>query len=176
MLKKLMFVFLALAMSVIVITAAAVLATPVPLGTLSASSADPAGVHRAGKKSKKEAKARAASAAWDDAFNAGDVRRLMKLYTKDAVSMPPNLPALEGKAAIQADFEWFLGEFDADHRTTIVGLQIAGDWAIERGQYTMVATSKDGKVSFFESGRHIVVRKKSGKSWLVVWEIWNSDS
>jgi hypothetical protein len=60
----------------------------------------------------REAQVREASAAWDEAFNAENVAQLMELYAEDAVSMPPGAPALEGKDAIQSDFEFIFDNFD----------------------------------------------------------------
>lgn len=121
-----------------------------------------------------EAEVRAASAAWDEAFNAADLPQLMALYAEDAVSMPPNLPALEGKTAIEGDFEWVFDNFTAHHQTTVVDLEIAGDLAVEQGEYTMSFTPKDGSDPFSETGKHIVVRKKSTAGWQVIREIWNT--
>ena len=122
-----------------------------------------------------EAKVREASAAWDEAFNAADLERLMTLYAEDVVSMPPGFPALEGKAAVQADFEWFFDNFESHHETTIVSILISGNLAVERGEYAQTFTPKDGSEPFSETGKHIVVRKKSGNTWQVVREIWNTD-
>lgn len=123
-----------------------------------------------------EDEARAASVAWDDAFNAGDVGRLMALYADAPASMPYERPALEGKAAIEVDFEAFFKDFTPHHETTIVAVQVAGDWAIERGRYTLTATPKAGGDPFRETGKHIVIRKKMGAEWKIVWEIWNLDA
>lgn len=130
------------------------------------SDSDPAG---------QESKVRAASAAWDDAFNAADLERLMTLYVEDAVSMPPGLAALEGKTAIQDDFEWFFDNFESHHQTTIVNILISGNLAVERGEYAQTFTPKDGSEPFSETGKHIVVRKRSGNAWLVIREIWNAN-
>lgn len=122
-----------------------------------------------------EEQVRAASAAWDDAFNAGDLLRLMALYAEESVDMPPNLPALEGKTAIESDLQYILDEFTAHHQTSIIDIKIGGDLAIERANYAMTLTPKAGGEPMTEVGKHIVVRQKSGDEWKVVWEIWNSD-
>ncbi|MFQ5856965.1 MAG: YybH family protein [Anaerolineae bacterium] len=118
---------------------------------------------------------RDASAAWDDAFNAGDLPRLMELYTEEAVDMPPNLPALEGKAAVESDLQYILEEFTAHHETSIIDIKIGGDLAVERAGYTMTLTPKAGGDTVTEVGKHIVIRQKVGDEWKVLWEIWNSD-
>lgn len=122
-----------------------------------------------------EAQVRAASAAWDDAFNAADLERLMMLYAENVVSMPPGLAALEGKPAVQADFEWFFDNFESHHETTIVNILISENLAVERGEYIQTFTPKDGSDPFSEVGKHIVIRQKTGDSWQVVREIWNTN-
>ncbi|MFC1712923.1 YybH family protein [Candidatus Poribacteria bacterium] len=122
-----------------------------------------------------EDQVRTAALAWDDAFNAGDLARIMNLYANEIISMPPNLPAREGKAALQADFEYLLGEFDSHHETSTVGVMMSGDLAIERGRYTMTLTPKAGGETITEVGKHVMVRQKIGDEWKIVWEIWNTD-
>lgn len=119
----------------------------------------------------RESQIRAASKAWDEAFNAEDLSALMALYADGAVSMPPGYPALEGKEAIRQDFEYIFANFDWEHETTIVDLLMSGNVAVERGTYTM---SEGGEV--FEAGKHIVIRQKHGNAWLVVREIWNTNN
>lgn len=119
---------------------------------------------------------RAASAAWDEAHNSADVGALLELYDETAVSMPFDRPALEGRDAIAADLAAFFAEFNARHETTIVSLEVAGDWAIERGAYELLMEPKAGGERLAERGKHIVVRYRVGDAWLVHWEIWNRDA
>jgi uncharacterized protein (TIGR02246 family) len=118
---------------------------------------------------------REASAAWDEALNAADVGRLMQLYTHTPVSMPYNRPSIEGREAIEADFRELFANFNAHHKTTIVSLEILGDWAIEYGRYELTATPKAGGAPSRELGKHIVIRKKVDGQWKIHWEIWNTD-
>lgn len=118
---------------------------------------------------------RAASAAWDAAFNAGDLDQLVALYAEDAVDLPPGLPALEGIDAIAGDLQYIHDEFDAHHETSILEIKISGDLAIERANYTMTLTPKVGGDTIAEVGKHIIVRQKVGDEWLVLWEIWNTN-
>ena len=119
----------------------------------------------------RESQIREASKAWDEAFNAEDLDALMELYVEGAVSMPPGFPALEGKEAISQDFEYIFANFNWEHETTIVDLLMSGNVAVERGTYKMSDES-----GIIEEGKHIVVRQKHGRAWLVVREIWNMDS
>ena len=47
------------------------------------------------------ATAQTAAALWIDAYNAGEVDKIVALYTEDAVVMPTNVPALIGRTAIR---------------------------------------------------------------------------
>ena len=47
--------------------------------------------------------------AWRDAFNAGDLERLMTMYEPDAVLVPgPDAEPIQGHDAIAASLTWFL--------------------------------------------------------------------
>jgi ketosteroid isomerase-like protein len=118
---------------------------------------------------------RAASLAWDQEYNSGDIDALMDLYHDDVVSIPPGLPALVGKQALRADFEAFFEAYTATHQTTIAELEITGDLAVERATYTWSANARDGSGGFSETGRHIVIRKRVNGAWKVLWEIWNTN-
>ena len=117
----------------------------------------------------------AASAAWDEAFNSGDLKRLVARYQEDAVSMPPGVPALRGHKAIRADFKGFFEGNAVEHRTVNAVRYAAGDTVIERAEYTLTIRPKDGSAPIQEEGKHIVVyARQSDASWKVMWEIWNA--
>jgi uncharacterized protein (TIGR02246 family) len=116
----------------------------------------------------------AASEAWDAAFNAGEVDRLMGRYTPDAVSMPPGRPALVGRHAIAADFKAFFDGHSARHETLEPVREVMADTAIERAEYTM-EIHPDGGQAISEEGKHIVVYSRGDDGiWRVKWEIWNT--
>lgn len=115
----------------------------------------------------------AAAVAWDAAFNSEDLDAVMALYADGAVSMPPGFPARVGTPPIQADYEFIFENFDVHHETTVVQLEIHGSMAVERGEYVMTLTPADGSEAIVEIGKHMIVRRKVGATWLVVMEIWN---
>ncbi len=120
-----------------------------------------------------ETKIRNASAAWDMAFNAGDVDSLMDRYHESAVSMVPGHPASVGREAIRRDFESFFSENAGQHTTSIDEIVVSGDLAVERARYSMDITPKSGS-AIAERGKHIVVyRRNPDGTWQVLWEIWN---
>ena len=116
------------------------------------------------------------AALYPESLVRADAARLMEFYSDSAVSMPFNRPALEGKPAIEADFRQFFESFTAEHHTTIVGLEISGDMAVERGRYRITVAPKGRGIPAQETGKHIVVRKRVNGQWMILWEIWNTDT
>ena len=136
-------------------------ATLAAAGPLAADAADPAD------------EVRAASAAWDKAFNAENLDALMDRYHENAVSMAPGFPSSVGREAIRGDFEGLFAGNAARHATDIQDLLVRDDIAVERAHYTMEITPEGGDTAV-EQGKHIVVyRRDRDGAWRVLWEIWN---
>jgi uncharacterized protein (TIGR02246 family) len=123
-----------------------------------------------------EAAIRAATAAWNADYDAGDADALAAHYTEDAVLLPPDAPAASGRAAI--------GEYLAANSagTKSAGLKfnipgdgpvgISGDLAYESGSFNVT----DAAGSTVATGKYIgVFNKKDGK-WLLVRDTWNMDA
>src|SRR5215510_13463970 len=91
-----------------------------------------------------EAALKAATSTWIEAYNAGDVEKMVALYEEDAVLMPPHDSVAQGHAAIRA----FL-----NHETTgakAAGIKlvpgtstagVSGDTGWESGSYTVTNPS-----------------------------------
>ena len=118
---------------------------------------------------------RAARAAWNDAYNAADINRLITLYTEDAVSMAPGVPATIGRPAIKRDLAAFLAKNKVHESAQIQDVRIQGDLAVERANYIAEITPRTGK-AFTERGKHIVTyRRGPDGKWRIQWEIWNGN-
>jgi ketosteroid isomerase-like protein len=119
---------------------------------------------------------RTTRAAWNDAYNIGDVNRLIALYTEDAVSRAPGIPVTVGRPAIKTDLGMFLADNKVHETTQIQDIMIQGDLAVERANYVAQITPRKGK-PFTERGKHIVAyRCGPDGQRRVKWEIWNSDA
>lgn len=112
---------------------------------------------------------------WDSLFNSGNVTSLAALYAENVISMPFNAPTIYGRQALQADFESFLANNTAEHKTDIDEILTGDDWVIERAHYLLTYTSKTSGNVTIETGRHVVCRKKIDGRWQIAWEIWNTD-
>lgn len=119
---------------------------------------------------------RQASQEWDRLFNSGDGAKLAALYAEDAISMPPNNATIQGRRAIQADFESFFANNVARHETILDAMHQEGNLAIEEARYRLTYKPRAGGVEIVESGRHLECRRKIDGKWRIVVEIWNSDT
>ena len=115
----------------------------------------------------------ASDEAWAKAALAGDWVAVAAIYTEDAVLLPPNHEAVEGRAAIQAYFETFppLSDFQL-HSIEVDGV---GDIAYVRGHYVLTMTPEGGD-PINDSGHYLeVLRKQADGSWLLYRDIYNSE-
>lgn len=114
--------------------------------------------------------------AWLDAMKANDAQALGRLVTEDAVLMPPNQPAVVGRAAV---IDWFAGVVK-QARTTDVGVPqreviVAGDWAIERGSFIWKVAPTGGGAPIEDRGNFLAIyRRQTDGPWKVTRNIWNS--
>lgn len=120
---------------------------------------------------------------WTAAFNTGDVAGVVAWYTDDAVQMPPNEPANTGPEAIGAWLQAIFAEYSGHPGDRIVlglssqEIQVAGDWAFDRGTYEWTVTPLADGEAIQESGKYIVIwQRQPDGSWKMAREIWNSNT
>ena len=121
-----------------------------------------------------EAGLKAATNAWFEAYNAGDVEKVAALYAEDAVLMPPHAPVAKGKAAIRA----FITSDTAGAKAAGVKLVnagstvgVVGETGWESGSYT----AQDASGATVDSGSYMSVSRKVNGQWLYVRDTYNSD-
>jgi ketosteroid isomerase-like protein len=106
-------------------------------------------------------------------FRANDWKGLMGCYAEDAAWLSPNLPAFEGRAAIEAWAATWPRYADYEQHT--LEIEGEGDFAYERGVYSMTVTAA-GAQPVQERGKHIAIwRRQADGSWKVSRDIDNSD-
>ena len=121
-----------------------------------------------------EAAIKAVTAAWLEAYNAGDVEKIVAMYAEDGVLMPPHAAVATGHAGIRT----FLTADTAAAKAAGVKLVpgattagVAGDTGWESGSYT--ATDASGTT--VDSGSYLSVSRKTNGKWLFVRDTYNSD-
>ncbi len=113
------------------------------------------------------------SASFAAAANANDWGGVAALYTEDAVLMPPNGPAVEGQAAIEA----FFAAYPPFSGFTLNPVEIdgRGDLAFVRGTYSLTLEI-EGMEPTPDTGKYIEIRRRQPDgSWLLAADIFNSD-
>jgi len=122
-----------------------------------------------------EATIRAATLAWNTAYNTGDVDRIVAMYTDDAVVMPPYVPSLVGHAALREFLTKDMAAAKAAGLTSKDGVSavgIAGDLAWHAGTSSVV----DAAGKTVETGSYVEVWRRVNSRWLMVRDIWNDDA
>jgi uncharacterized protein (TIGR02246 family) len=107
---------------------------------------------------------------------AGDAKAIAALYTEDAVEMPPNQPPIKGRAAIQQYYEKALAaakmaNFSLNHLES----HAVGDRGYDVGTYRQTVTPTGG-AGLSDTGKYVVILKRSGGSWKVAYAIYSSDN
>ena len=111
------------------------------------------------------------------ALNAGDARAWAALFTDDGVQMPPNMPANIGRSAIEPWSTGFLDMFGAEFALLVDEVRVLGEWAFERGTYTIGLNPKSGDPSMQDAGKYITIyQRKSSEGWQMARDIWNSNN
>ncbi len=112
--------------------------------------------------------------AYRSAVLATDAAAIAATYVADGVEMPPNMPAAEGRDAIQARNEPLVAVTDFQ----INSLEVAGhgDVAFDRGTYTFTGNVEGMAEAIVDTGKYVMIaRKQPDGSWLAARAIWNSD-
>lgn len=121
-----------------------------------------------------EAALKAITAEWLDAYNAGDVEKIVAMYAEDAVLMPPHAPVATGHAGIRAFLTTDTAAAKAAGVKLVPGaatVGVAGDTGWESGSYTIA----DAAGATVDSGSYLSVARKSNGKWLLVRDTYNSD-
>jgi uncharacterized protein (TIGR02246 family) len=109
--------------------------------------------------------------AFEDAIKANDADRVSDFYADDAVVLLPGFAPLEGKEALQADWEYVFDTYQVDREAELVYVNVDGDSAVRRMEWTNTLTPKDGGEVIVDTGNCILGFKKVGDEWKVVWDI-----
>lgn len=117
---------------------------------------------------------RSSTESFAQAMLAGDPATVAGFFAEDAVAMPPNQPAVEGRAAIQAWLEALPTVTQDELR--LVEVTGRGEIAYGRGMYAMTVMPEGAHESIQDSGKYVVIlQKQADGSWLIAVDIWNSD-
>lgn len=115
------------------------------------------------------------AAEWRSAWLAGDVEAILRLYADDPVLMPQGQGVVRGKEAIRPMYEAVLGEVMIQSESTLMEVEVAGDWGYFWSTYTLSATPKAGGAPIESEGKSLfVVKRQPGGAWKITRLIDNS--
>jgi ketosteroid isomerase-like protein len=105
------------------------------------------------------------------AFNQKDAAGITAFYTDDAVLMPPNLPAVKGRANIEAYYRNGFAQSSGTLQLKPTESTISGTLAFEAGVSSMTA----GNPPKTATGKYVVVYKRVGNNWKIAYDVFNND-
>jgi ketosteroid isomerase-like protein len=110
------------------------------------------------------------------AINDGDIDTLSGLTTDDHIMLVPNRPPIVGKEANDRANAEVFEQFDIDETWTPVETVVAGDWAWQRGSFTVAATPKSGGATRETSGNFLrIYSRQPDGAWRMIRDMFNSD-
>jgi ketosteroid isomerase-like protein len=111
------------------------------------------------------------------AINDGDIGLLSSLTTEGHIMIAPGRPPLVGKAANDAANGRVFQQFKIDEAWAPLETVIAGDWAYQRGTFTVAATPKAGGSTRTTRGNFLrIYRRQPDQSWRMIRDMFNSDA
>ena len=121
----------------------------------------------------------AANANWARLTAAGHSDSLAEFYHPNAVVLPPNMTAVQGKAAIR---EFMAGISTMSSPPPVITLHAdsvwnAGSWAVELGRWTWVwpAGAKVPAGESADSGKYMARWVQDKGKWVIMQDTWSSD-
>lgn len=116
----------------------------------------------------------AADAAWEKAYNAGQVDGVVALYDANAVVYPPGVAPIHGGAQIRAFFEKDMADFAKAGLSISLDVKADGGVSGNMGWSSGTWTVKDKAGQVVDSGWYFSVSRRANGKWLYVRDAWNS--
>ena len=98
---------------------------------------------------------------WIEFYTAGDLDRLMTLYTEDAIVALHGRPALRGVEQIRNFFAPGMGKSRVTFEIDIEEIQVHGDTAHLLSKYYLTAEPKSGGDVYRDAGRSLIIYKRN---------------
>jgi ketosteroid isomerase-like protein len=106
------------------------------------------------------------TSAWTDAYNSGDVKKLMALYADDAALSTVQEGTVSGKDAVEMFWVKDFGPAKPSSTLTLTDVYLAGEIAHLEGDYDV----KDG--GSITQGRYIQLWMRDANGWRIHREMW----
>jgi ketosteroid isomerase-like protein len=122
----------------------------------------------------------AANANWPRLTSSGHADSLAEFYAADALLMPPNMASVKGKDGIKAFFAT-MNSMDPRGSITLRAVTVVGSGpiAVETGRWNWAfpaGAKLPPGMPATDSGKYVVRWAQQSGKWVIVDDIWNSDS
>jgi len=107
------------------------------------------------------------------AINAGDSATVASFYTEDAALFPPGSARIDGRSAIQTFWQGAIDSGMTIDDLHAVEVDSRGDIAAEMGVFVLSVPGENGQTKI--PGQYIVIWKRSGHTWQLHRDIWNTN-
>jgi ketosteroid isomerase-like protein len=111
------------------------------------------------------------------AINDEDIAALSSLTTEGHIMLAPNRPPIVGKAANDALNGSAFEQFDFDETWTPLETVVSGDWAHQRGTFTVSAKPKtgDGAARVLSGSFLRIYQRQPNGEWRMIRDMFNGD-
>jgi uncharacterized protein (TIGR02246 family) len=116
----------------------------------------------------------AANAKFVAAFNKGDAAGVAQLYTDQATILPPGAPMAKGRAAIQTFWQGAIQSGLKNISLKALQVDHFGPAAREIGQFSLDAPNAQNQTMHVD-GKYVVLWRRTGGSWKLDTDIWNTN-
>jgi ketosteroid isomerase-like protein len=116
-------------------------------------------------------------AAWSKAAGAKDLEKTASYYSDEALVLPPNMPAIQGKQGARAMWQgmFTVPGFGGGWKVTKVEVARSGDLGYVTGTYELKESDPGGKPTT-DKGKYLEVWKKQADGgWKCIVDMFNSD-
>jgi len=132
---------------------------------------DPAAAQAAADSARAQISARATALATH--IGPGHADSAASFFADNAVFMPPNMPTVEGRANIRDAFQGMSqGMGTGEMHFTTQNVSSSGDIAIERGRWHWTGSPQAPA----DSGKYLTHWHRMNGTWMIVEDIFNSDT
>ena len=114
---------------------------------------------------------------YETSVPSGDLELLLSHISDDAIWMPPQETAMQGKEKVRAWLQEYFKDYSMEERFLIQEIRSADGWALVRGSYVFQAVPKASGSRISNHGTFVaVLERNTHATWQVSREIWNGDS
>lgn len=105
---------------------------------------------------------------WIQAVNQTDLVAYADLVSEDVVWLPPGQTSIEGRKAFETWLAPFLERYSYEFSIDEPSFRMADDWALEKGGFRSLMTSRSGGEAMEHRGRFIVLwRRDDDAQWRI---------